>query len=290
MTRTHSAPRVHDSLLALLVGCLVTASCATEPSSARAAKRADQVFGRAGMLHVDDGGKGGMPVVFVHSFGGNTAHWTAQLDHLRRSRRAVALDLRGHGKSAPPPDGDYAIRSLAEDIGAAVDGLGIERFVLVGHSLGAAAASAYAGAHPERVAGLVLVGAPGKVPEQQAHQVKAAMEASFEATSQEHWNKLLAHARPEGRERIEREMHSVSREASLSLVEATFEYDPVPAIESYPGPKLIVATGEQVAPHELHNLMPEIRVERMYGTSHWPHLDRPGEFDRILDEFLERAE
>ena len=74
----------------------------------------------------------------------------------------VAVDLRGHGRSEAPAAGDYAVESLAADIAAVVDALGLGRFVLVGHSMGGAAALAYADAHPERVAGLVLVGTPGK--------------------------------------------------------------------------------------------------------------------------------
>lgn len=114
------------------------------------------------------GGAGGVPVVFVHSSAGSTAHWTPQLAHLRRTRRAVALDLRSHGQSASPPRDDYAVDSLAGDIAAVADGLKLKRFVLVGHSMGGAASLAHAGAHPERVAGLVVVGAPGKIPAEQA--------------------------------------------------------------------------------------------------------------------------
>ena len=116
-----------------------------------------QVTGPAGALEVDDGGRGGLPVVLVHSLAGNSTHWTAQLEHLRRDRRAVALDLRGHGRSEPPKDGDYTIAAMAGDIAAVVDTLGLDRFVLVGHSMGGGVALAYAGAHPDRVAGLVLV-------------------------------------------------------------------------------------------------------------------------------------
>jgi pimeloyl-ACP methyl ester carboxylesterase len=65
----------------------------------------ERVAGPAGSLHVDEGGTGGLPVVFVHSFSGSTVHWSEQLAHLRSERRAVALDLRGHGQS-DPPEGD----------------------------------------------------------------------------------------------------------------------------------------------------------------------------------------
>lgn len=50
------------------------------------------VAGPAGSLHVDDGGSGDLAVVFVHAFGGNTTHWSAQLEHPRKKRRTVALD------------------------------------------------------------------------------------------------------------------------------------------------------------------------------------------------------
>ena len=124
------------------------------------------VTGPAGPLFVDDGGADGgrLPVVLVHSFGGSTAQWAPQLAHLRGTRRAIALDLRGHGQSAAPGDDDYAVESLAADIGAVVDCLGLPAVVLVGHGLGAKAALEFAGAHPDRVAGLVLAAAPARIP------------------------------------------------------------------------------------------------------------------------------
>lgn len=93
---------------------------------------------------MEDGGAGAVPVVFVHSFSGNSTHWTPQLSHPRARRRATAFDLRGHGKSAAPANGDYRIEAFAEDIGAVADALGLQRFVIVGHSLGGSAATAYA--------------------------------------------------------------------------------------------------------------------------------------------------
>uniref|UniRef100_UPI003083F334 alpha/beta fold hydrolase n=1 Tax=Myxococcus vastator TaxID=2709664 RepID=UPI003083F334 len=67
------------------------------------------MMGAKGLLNVDDGGVGGLPVVFVHSSAGNTTHWAAQLSHLRKRQRAVALDLRGHGKSELPRDGGFTV-------------------------------------------------------------------------------------------------------------------------------------------------------------------------------------
>ena len=170
------------------------------------------------MLHVDDGGAGGMPVVFIHSFAGSSAHWSAQLAHLRQNRRAVALDLRGHGKSALPRDGDYAIVSLVSDVAAVVDRLRLKRFVLVGHSLGGAVAIAYSDARPDRVVGLVLVGAPGKVPAEQAQQIITAIETDYDKVMRQYWDKLLAGAKRDVRAQIEREMLDMPKDQSLRLI------------------------------------------------------------------------
>lgn len=112
----------------------------------------ESIPGPAGKLYVDDGGSGGVPVVFIHSFAGDTTHWMAQLEHLRKTRRAIALDLRGHGQSQPPVDLDYSIDGLAADVTSVADALKLERFVLVGHSMGGPTAIAYAAANPSKVA------------------------------------------------------------------------------------------------------------------------------------------
>src|SRR2546428_7158109 len=83
--------------------------------------RRKEVPGLAGPLSVDDGGRGGVPVVFVHSFGGTLSHWSAQLEHLRPHRRAIAFDPRGHGPSQAPPDLHYSVDSLAADIRVGAD-------------------------------------------------------------------------------------------------------------------------------------------------------------------------
>jgi len=246
----------------------------------------EQVAGPAGSLHVDDGGSGGLPVVFVHSFSGSTAHWSAQLAHLREARRAVALDLRGHGGSEPPAGDDYSIESMAGDVGAVADELGLERFVLVGHSLGGAVASAYAGAHPERVAGLLLVGAPGKTPAKDAKEIMTAIKGDYEKVTEGYWKQLLAGAQPEVLEQVRRDMAKVPREAAVAMIRATFEFDPLLALRAYPGPKLVVYTPHGDTPNALHKQLPDVPHELVTGTSHWLQMDKPDDFNRILDWFL----
>jgi pimeloyl-ACP methyl ester carboxylesterase len=250
------------------------------------------VAGPAGSLFVDDGGPDGgrPPVVLVHSFGGSTAQWAPELMHLRRDRRAVALDLRGHGQSAAPGDGNFGVEALATDIGAVVDTLGLPSVVLVGHGLGAKAALEYAGAHPERVAGLVLAAAPARVPEARARQLIAGLEQDYDGMSNAITARLLDGASDQARSIVTRDAARIPRELAIRVIEASLLHDPVPALSRYPGPKLAIATPETDTPDDLHRLLADVPHETIHGTSHWMQLDRPEAFDRILDRFLERVE
>jgi pimeloyl-ACP methyl ester carboxylesterase len=245
------------------------------------------IEGPAGRLHVDDGGTGGeRPVVLVHAFAGNSSHWAEQLAHLRQTRRTVAIDLRGHGQSEPPRNGDYTVASMAEDLAVAVDRLNLSRFVLVGHSMGGAVAAAYAGGHPERVSGLVLVGTPGKSSPEKANQILTSMKSNYEQVTEEYWKSLLSGAQPTVEARIRGDLQRLPRDASLAIIEAIFAYDPLPALGDYDGPKLIVDTSHGDGPDALHNQVPRVPRTVITGTSHWPQMDKPQEFNRILDEFL----
>ena len=97
------------------------------------------VPGPQGRVHVSDGGAGpALPVLFVHGNGANLTQWEAQLDHLRLSRRAVALDLREMGKSDQPADSDYSNPAMADDVEVVAKALNLSRFVIVGHRYGGA--------------------------------------------------------------------------------------------------------------------------------------------------------
>jgi len=177
------------------------------------------IDGPAGQLHLNDGGGGpGVPVLFVHSYAGSAAHWRAQFAPRSPPRRCVAMDLRGHGQSDAPAALDYAIPLLAQDIAAVADELSLSRFVLVGHSMGGAAAAAYAGEKPSRVAGLVLAGSPGKSDPAQAQQVMAALRADYDKVSAGYWNSLFEGAQPAVRDKLEGDMHRIQREPSLSMI------------------------------------------------------------------------
>jgi pimeloyl-ACP methyl ester carboxylesterase len=101
------------------------------------------------------------PVVLIHGASGNLGDLRLALgDRLAKTRRVVLVDRPGHGWSdRPGGKADASPARQAALIAEALDGIGLDHFVLVGHSLGGTVAAAFARAYPERVAGLVLIAA-----------------------------------------------------------------------------------------------------------------------------------
>jgi pimeloyl-ACP methyl ester carboxylesterase len=94
-------------------------------------------------------------ILFVHGAGGTHNIWGHQVANLR-GVGALALDLPGHGRSTG--DGRATIPDYVEVIRRFLDALRLKRVVLAGHSMGGAIAQMLALTHPDRLAGLVLVG------------------------------------------------------------------------------------------------------------------------------------
>jgi len=115
------------------------------------------LLGRMRFHYLDWGTAGRPPVLFLHGGGLNAHTWDLVCASLRRERHCLALDQRGHGESEWSPEMDYATESHVGDLEAFVDTLGLDRFVLVGMSLGGVNALAWAGRHGHRLAGLVIV-------------------------------------------------------------------------------------------------------------------------------------
>jgi pimeloyl-ACP methyl ester carboxylesterase len=248
-----------------------------------------KVSGPTGALAVDDGGSGGIPVVLAHSLAGNSTHWASQLEHLRRDRRAVAFDFRGHGRSEPPKDDNYTIAAMVGDIAAVADALGLDRFGLVGHSMGGGVALSYAGAHPDRVAELVLVDpiSDGKqIPPAEAKAYLGGFETNYDSTSREYWTTV---AGPDSaiRKRLLADLEATPQEAVVQVLRDLMQFDPDPSLARYRGPKLSIVTPHNDMPSSLHRLGKGFPHRMVEGTGHWIQLDKPGEINRFLDEFLD---
>jgi pimeloyl-ACP methyl ester carboxylesterase len=248
-----------------------------------------RIAGPAGKLAVDDGGTGD-PVVFVHSLAGNTRHWSAQLEHLRKTRRVVAFDLRGHGRSDAPGSGEYSMEAQAEDVGAVADVLALERFALVGHSMGAGVALAYAGAHPDRLTHLLVadpIGDGTQTPEAEVRPFLDALASpAYVETIEGYWSSI---AGSDGAvlERLLHDLRETPRETVVRGLDAVMAFDPKPALARFRGPTLAVVTPANDFPYSMHRVGSGLPHRVISGTGHWLQIERPAEFNRILEGLLE---
>ena len=103
--------------------------------------------------------EGGTPMVFLHGFGNDAHVWDEICPTFAPYYRTLAITQRGHGDSDWDEQARYDHSSMARDLECALDALELERVVLVGHSMGARVSMRFAGNHPERLAGLVIVDA-----------------------------------------------------------------------------------------------------------------------------------
>ena len=118
----------------------------------------------AGMqVHLRDEGRRDdpVPIVLLHGTSASLHTWDGWVEALAPARRVVRVDLPGFGLTGPAPDGDYRIERYVGFVAALLDGLGIERCVLAGNSLGGWIAWETALAEPARVAALILVDSAG---------------------------------------------------------------------------------------------------------------------------------
>jgi pimeloyl-ACP methyl ester carboxylesterase len=110
----------------------------------------------SGIYYAETGANApGAPLVLVHGSGGSHLDWPGSLRRIT-GRRALTIDLPGHGRSTLP--GREAVVDYAADVIRLLDALSNPVAVVAGHSLGGAIALQLAVSHPDRIAGLILVG------------------------------------------------------------------------------------------------------------------------------------
>jgi pimeloyl-ACP methyl ester carboxylesterase len=109
-------------------------------------------------VHVAEAGPAdGPPVLCLHGWPQHWLIWRGVIGELQGSHRLICPDLRGHGWSGWPADGDFAKARLVDDAVALLDALGVERAHVAGHDWGAWAGILMALERPERVSSLLAL-------------------------------------------------------------------------------------------------------------------------------------
>ena len=113
-------------------------------------------------IHYVEAGEENKPLmVFVHGFPEFWFTWRYQLNYFKKNYRVVALDNRGYNDSEKPPGiENYHIQNLVDDVKALVEGLGVNKFTLVGHDWGGAICWTFAALYPELLDNLIICNCP----------------------------------------------------------------------------------------------------------------------------------
>jgi pimeloyl-ACP methyl ester carboxylesterase len=259
----------------------------------------------------------GPVIVLVHGITSTSATWANVLPYLAEQFTVIAPDLLGHGESAKPR-GDYSLGAYASGVRDLLIALGHERATFVGHSLGGGVAMQLAYQFPEHCDRLVLVSSGGLGREISLLLRAATLPGSELVLPLLVNDQLIGAGRAVGRLlgrvglRVHTDLGEVLRgHASLSDGEARSAFlhtlrtivdpwgqrvdasDRLYLAQAIP---FLVMWGERdpIIPVEharaAHRLVPGSRLEIFPNAGHYPHLDDPLRFVRLLTDFMRTTE
>jgi pimeloyl-ACP methyl ester carboxylesterase len=250
-------------------------------------------------LHALEAGQG-PPLVLLHGLFGSARNWGAVQKALASDYRVVALDLRNHGASPHAPAMDYAAQ--AADIAETLAALGVERAVVLGHSMGGKAAMMLALTRPELVERLIIADIAPRPYAPALRAVVAALQALplHAGLTRQEADQALRAAVPEAPIRsfllqnLRFETAPPSWRIGLAEIAAA-----MPAIEDFarpPGARFdgpALAMAGALSPYiraedhaAFRALFPRIRFVSIPRAGHWLHAENPQGFSAALEEFL----
>lgn len=262
-------------------------------------------------LYFEDTGSG-TPIIFAHEYASDARGWEAQVRYFSRAYRCITYNARGYPPSdVPSRDEEYGQDVAAEDIGAVLDHLRLEKAFVVGLSMGAAAALHFTMRHPERVLGLVFAsGGSGAHPATRERFISDSLHAadmvaeqgmqplvetlSYGATRIQLRNKDLR-----GWEEFRRHLaeHSVLGSAlTMRNYQARRPslHDFETQLKATPTPTLILAGDEDDPVLETSLFLKRCLycsgLQVMPKTGHAMNLEEPAAFNRALHDFFQAAE
>ena len=242
----------------------------------------------------------GSAVVLMHGMFGSLGNLGSVARALGENFRTLNVDLRNHGGS--PHDPLMDLPSMAADVVATLDSLGVERAALLGHSLGGKVAMQAALSYPERVAKLVVADiAPVRYVQSHSPIIEAlgVIEQSEIGDRKEADSILAAYENDLGvrgfllQNLLRGEDGKYRLRLNLSAIAAHYFQGLMAAPEGdhYDQPTLFIK-GENSAyiqskhRDKIRRLFPRSSVEVIGGTGHWLHAEKPQEFNQLVEQFM----
>jgi pimeloyl-ACP methyl ester carboxylesterase len=286
---------VNRHAVAILLGVAAVLLPLVATAESKGAKPQDRFAILDGMkVHYLKSGKGNQTVVLVHGWTCDANFWRFQMPVLSKDSRVIAIDLPGHGQSDKPHVA-YTPDLFARAINAVLIDAGVQRAVLVGHSLGTPIIRQFYRMYPKKTAALVIVDGTLRMPER-----NPAMEAFMATLRGPDYEKTLS-AMVTGmttpmldaslRDEVKRVMTSAPQYVAVSALESMgdesiWNRDPinVPVLA-------VLAKSPAWAPDTeqfLRSVAPNLEYRMFEGVSHFLMMDKPDEFSQTLSDFLSR--
>lgn len=228
--------------------------------------------------------------MFVHGWSCDRTYWKHQVGHFAGQTQVVAVDLAGHGRSGAGR-AEWTMPAFGEDVVAIADQLGLERMVLVGHSMGGDVIVEAARRLGDRVAGLVWADVYASLDRDaswDAEEFIAPFRADFVAWTREFVKGMFV---PTSDQRlvewVAADMSAAPPEIALDALEhaVTFDSFIVAALPEIHAPMVAINAGYE--PTDVDNLQSHgIRAIVMPDVGHFLMLEQPEAFDRLLEETI----
>ena len=239
-------------------------------------------------IRYEASGQGSPAVVLVHCWMCDRHLWDHVAPRLARAHRVVTIDLAGHGESGRARK-TWTIEAFGEDVRAVVETLGLERVVLVGHSMGGPVILEAARRLPGRVAGLVpvdtLQNVEDKTPPDQIAAFLAPFRADYGESAEGFIRKYMfvPGSAPGLIDRIVAKTKEGPAAIAVACLEAAFGYDAAPAFEAMAVPIRAINAERFPTDREANRRhAPQFDVVLMKGVGHYLMLEDPDRFDPLL--------
>jgi len=253
------------------------------------------------------GGLEGPPVILLHGLSARADRWKLNVDVLGTAGlRAIAVDLPGHGLAAKGRGFDYSAAGYSRWLDALLQSLQIPRSVIVGTSFGGLVAMRYAADFPERVAGLMAVGAIGLVPaglerrmrtvqwlkEMGREQIRDRLrrgllrpELVTDELVEEDWRVNNSPGADEAFEELGRYYEeSIDDDAAAPRLAAAGTSFPVHLVWGANDVSVSLEYGEAA-----RRLLPGTPLDLLENCGHFPYWEQPQAFNALLIRFVERC-
>ncbi|MGE0766212.1 MAG: alpha/beta fold hydrolase [Hyphomicrobiaceae bacterium] len=242
------------------------------------------------------GPEDGPVVCFTHSLSSDGGMWAEQLPPLLADGwRVLRLDMRGHGGS-DPVEGDYSMAALADDVALSLDALGIARVHYIGLSIGGMLGQAFAIGHGERLLSSMLCDtAPATPPGgkeawgPRIETVKRAnsLEPLGDATMERWFTDAFKPRRRARWEEIRSTIVNTTPAGYLGCAAAILDFDFLAKLPGVTVPTLVVCgDDDQGTPpagnKRIAELVPGARYEEISNARHFPNVEHPDVFNRIM--------